>query len=112
MIESLTSRSVRLTFDFDTYAQSVSGKAKRFRDISACVRYYVDLGRNAEKIIEINKDPQKLKEFEDKLSHMINKENAVKVLETMNETELDAFIFQASMLKKQQIQQFLKITQS
>jgi len=107
MKESLTSRSVRLTFEFDTYAQTVSGKAKRFKDLSACVRYYVDLGRNAEKIIEINKNPQKQKQFEEKVGHMINKDNAKKVLETMTEEELDGFIFDASMLKRQKVQQFL-----
>jgi len=104
MDENLTSMSLRVTFGFQQFAKSNSGGGKRFKDISACARYYIELGQRTEKLIEIRKNPEKQQEFDEKLQQLMKQEEIENVLETCSEDQLDSIIQLAMNQKKQKVQ--------
>jgi len=109
MNEFYASVTVRVSFDFVKFLAENSGKGKKFRDKSAGLRHYVELGQRVESLIEIRKDPKKQKEFDEKLAHIMNTENLGNIIDTMDETELDAILVLASSAKKKKIQQVIDL---
>jgi len=109
MKETFTTISSRVDFKFVEFAKENSGRGKRFKDISACVRYYLDLGQKTESLMKIRKIPERQQELDSKLTHLMNKEKVENVIETMDEEELDSILFLANNAKKQKIQMIIDL---
>jgi len=105
----LASITVRVSYSFRKFLKENSGQGKKFRDMSEGLRHYCELGKRTEKLIEIRKDPEKQKEFEEKLQSLMQFDNMESVLDGMSEDELDSVILLAENLKTQKVQQVLDL---
>ena len=107
MSEDFTSVSVRITNEMLKFIEDNSGRGKRFKDRSAGFRYLVTFGMKAEALMNMKKDPEKWKDFENKIQEMMLKDSVPHVLEKMNDDELDNMAFYIANLKNQKATQLI-----
>jgi len=83
------------------------GAGLKYRDRSEAIRSLVSLGMQVESLLEIQSDPKKKKEFEEKITFLFQENNLEKTMETMTEKELSTIIFIATNLQDKKIQQLV-----
>ncbi len=103
----LGSITARVSFEMISFLVGISGRGKRFKDRSEALRHYFELGKKTEAIMELKKDPERQKEFNEKFSHLMGEQNLQKIAETMDEKEIEAAIFYLENMKSKKIQQLL-----
>ena len=80
------------------------GPGLKYQSRSEVVRSLVTLGLHIESLMEIQKDPKRKQEFDEKLSALYHEKNVEKTLETMNEDQLNSIIFYAQNIKDKKVQ--------
>lgn len=103
----LGSITARVSFEMIKFLNEKSGRGKIFKDRSEALRHYFELGKKVEAIMELKKDPEKQKEFNEKFSHLMGQNNLEKIAETMDESEIDSAIFYLENMKSKKIQQLI-----
>lgn len=82
-------------------------KEKEDVNMSDLVVRLIKKGIELETLLEINRNPEKKKEFEDNLKQLLSQESFEKTLETMDDMTLDAILSYASLLKDRRFKQDL-----
>ena len=82
-------------------------KEKEDVNMSDLVVRLIKKGIELETLLEINRNPEKKKEFEDNLKQLLSQESFEKTLETMDDMTLDAILSYASLLKDKRFKQDL-----
>ena len=103
----LASITVRLPISMLQELDSKSGSKQKYRDRSAALRSLVTLGLRVESLLEIQNDPEKKQEFEEKFASLLKEKNVEQSLEAMDETQLNSIIFIANNLKEKKVQLLL-----
>jgi len=99
--------TVRMPIKLMEELDAKSGAGMKYLNRSEALRSLVQLGLRVESMLEIYNDPEKKKEFEEKLANLFQDKNFEKTFETMSERDLNAVMFIAGNLKDKKIQQLV-----
>lgn len=103
----LGSITVRLPISLIQDLDLKSGAGQKFRDRSDAVRTFLALGMRVQSIMDIQNNPEKSKEFQEKFASLLQENNIEKSLETMDESQLNGISFYIQNLKDKKVQQLL-----
>ena len=99
--------TVRLTFEALKFLDENSGRGKKFPDKSSTLRHYFQRGQQFESLLAVYNDPEKKKEFEDKLSGIAKVKNAEEFVATLDPQMLEAVLFAGNNLKNERVKQLM-----
>lgn len=80
---------------------------KSYSDYSNAVRSLIDKGLQVHQLQEIQKDPEKQKEFDAKLKDLLNAENMEALAQTMTLDQLKAAKFIFSQIEEKKLKQLM-----
>ena len=99
---------ISMVMELDNKAgRNKNGSRKEFPDRSAALRAMISLGFQITDLLKVYNDPEKAKEFDEKLASLFQEKEYEKTLETMSEKELNAILFIAKNLKDKKIDQLV-----
>ncbi len=105
---NLGSMTIRLSVEMLKELDCKYGPGLKYRDRSDAVRGLVSLGLRVESLLEIQADPKKKQEFEEKFAALLKEKDVQKSLETMNPDQLRGISFFLEDLKNKKVQLLLE----
>jgi len=100
----LGSITVRFPVQWLKEIDTKCGPGKKYRDHSDAIRSYVLLARRVESLLEIQADPKKKQEFEEKFALLLKEKNIERHLETMDVDQLRGISFYINNLQEKKVQ--------
>lgn len=83
------------------------GAGLKYRDRSDVIRSLIVLALRVESLLEIQRDPKKKQEFEEKFTSLLKEKDIEKSLETMDDNQLRGVAFFIENLKNKKVQLLL-----
>jgi len=103
----LGSITMRCSIKFLQEIKPLCGRGKKYSDVSAAIRYYIERGRQFENLLEIYNNPELRSKFEGTLKRIAEEKDLEKYFETIDPKLLDSIIFVAKNKKDAKIKQLL-----
>ena len=85
----------------------LKAQGPKYRDLSDATRSLVMLGLRVESLLDIQSDPEKKKEFEEKFASLLKEKDIEKSLETMDDDQLRGVSFFIENLKNKKVQMLI-----
>lgn len=101
---NLGSITVRFPIELLKEIDTKCGPKLKYRDHSDAIRSLVVLALRVESLLDIQKDPKKKKEFEEKFASLLKEKDVQKSLEAMNPDQLRGISFFLEDLKNKKVQ--------